>query len=197
MPRRKNTLGVPTDYPNVYKQPDGRFLVRARTKGQDGKLQQVRRVLECHTAREASRELSQLIQDARKESAEAPLFANYAPDLIRRKVATGEIQSTATVRRRNEALDMHLIPTFGQLRMDQITRREILAWRDDLARKAVAGAISPQTGNTRLKILFLTVRAWVDQSEQPSDPTRRVKLLSSSLRRTYTREHPNALRPEQ
>ena len=52
--RRFGYLVRPTSYPNVWRLADGRFLIRARTKDNSGKLREVRRVLECSAAREAS-----------------------------------------------------------------------------------------------------------------------------------------------
>src|SRR5262249_34370304 len=159
--------------------------------GIDGKLHEVRRMLDCSTAREAARELAQLLQETREIRSKppaAPLFADYAPALIERKGAIGELRSAESRHHRLSVIRLHLSPAFATYRMDEITRQKLVAWRDSMAREVTSGEITPNTGNDRIKIMLMIMHAWVDESDQPVDPTRRIRTFDTTMRRTYTRE---------
>jgi len=194
-----DTIASKPEQPGVWRRKDGGFHVRGRaTDPRSGRLREVNRALpECRKAREAASLLeAELVKirsgGASTEQAGLPRFADYAADLMERKVRTGVIASAAGREKWASTLARHLIPRFGDWYLDKITKREIEAWKVDLSRAGYA----PTTGNTLLAVLKTITAAACDDFEGLADPAAKVGPFETKAHRVYTAEQPNAFQLE-
>lgn len=199
--RWNDTIAATPEQSGVWRRRDGGFHVRGRaTDPRTGRLREVNRVLpDCRKAREAASLLEGELTKIRNggktsERAGLPRFADYAADLMERKIRTGVIASAAGREKWASALARHLIPRFGDWYLDKITKREIEAWKVDLSRAGYA----PTTGNTLLAILKTITAAACDdyEAEGLGDPAGKVSPFDTKAHRVYTDEQPNAFKLE-
>lgn len=120
-------------------------------------------------------------------------YGEYVTLLLAIKTARNELSTAKGRRTWTDAQTLHLVPHFGPLELDAIRRRDIEAWKTQLALEVRAGKLSPHTINGRLRILLSTLRSAVAEYELAYDPTRAVKPLATTTWQTYTEEEPNAL----
>lgn len=194
-----DTIASEPEQPGVWRRKDGGFHVRARaTDPRSGKLREVNRALpECRKAREAAALLEVELDKIRSGGASAeraglPRFADYAADLMERKVRTGVIASAAGREKWASTLSRHLIPRFGDWYLDKITKREIEAWKVELSKAGYA----PTTGNTLLAVLKTITAAASDDYDGLPDPAAKVGPFDLKAHRVYTDEQPNAFQLE-
>lgn len=104
-------------------------------------------------------------------------------------------------------LRVHLIPAFGSIFIDKLTREDIERWKNEellaerkhakdakRTRALVHGRYSPQTANTILEVLR-QVMAEASDEFNIADPCRKLDNVSTRGHRTYTYEEPNAIKP--
>jgi len=200
--------------PGVWRRRDGGFRIRGRcVDPRTGRMREIRRALpDCRRARDAARELEAELDRIRAgaidDASAVPPFAAWAVTVLERKIASGAIVSASGRKTWDWALRVHLIPAFGDLFIDKLTREDIERWKERellaerarakderRARKLAGGRYRPQTVNTVLAILRQITGAASD-AFNIADPCRRVEDVSKRLHRTYTYEEPNALKPE-
>ncbi|MDQ3299846.1 MAG: hypothetical protein M3619_24985 [Myxococcota bacterium] len=212
--RWRDWVSATAEMPGVYRRRDGGFHVRGRaTDPRTGKLREVNLVLpECKRARDAALELAAGLAKIREGAIAAPgrmpRFADWAVTVLERKIAGGDISSASGRKTWDWALRVHLIPAFGELFVDKLTREDVERWkeRELLAARTKAkdekrnrtldgGRYRPQTANTVLAILRQITGAASD-TFTIADPCRSIANVSKRGHRTYTYEAPNALKPE-
>lgn len=120
-------------------------------------------------------------------------YSEYVTLLLATKTARNELSTAKGRRTWTDAQALHLVPHFGAFDIEAIRRRDVEAWKTQLALEVRAGKLSPHTVNGRLRILLSTLRSAVAEYELAYDPTRAVKPLDTSTWETYTEEQPNAL----
>ena len=188
--------------PGVWHRRDGGYVVRSRpVDPRTGKLREIRRVLKYATAVEAYNFLQEEIRKIKVGIADSQRpklrLAEYAAQLVEHKVETGEIRSAATRRRWKSTLLNQILPAFGDYYMDQLRRADILRWRNQIAGAIAAGKYSPRSCSSWLKLLKVIVRTYVSEYELDRDPTVGIAAFDTSMHRTYTREQPNSLSPDE
>jgi hypothetical protein len=171
--RWNDTIAAEPELPGVWRRKDGGFRIRGRARDpRTGKLREVNRALpECRKAREAAVDLEAELARIREQGAEAepagiPSFADWAVTVFERKIANGAIVSAAGRSNWKWALEVHLIPAFGDVFVDKLRREDIERWkeRELLAeraktkdpkrdRKLAGGKYKPQTVNSILDLL--------------------------------------------
>ena len=200
--------------PGVWRRRDGGFRIRGRcVDPRTGTLREVRRALpDCKRAREAAAalqaELDRIRVGSEDAAGEMPRFAAWAVTVLERKLSAGNIASASGRKTWDWALRVHLIPAFGEVFVDKLTRENVERWKerellaarttakDAKRNRAIAGdRYRPQTVNTVLAILRQITGAASD-AFNIADPCRSVEGVSKRLHRTYTYEEPNALKPE-
>ena len=123
--------------------------------------------------------------------------ASTAPSLYARKVAQRELKSAKSRERWDFTLRLHLLPAFGRLQVDAITKLDIESWKTRIATKIVRNQMSPRTAN-----------GWLSHSTRRHSVRGRrlrararshaaVKDFAVDEHPTYTDENPNALTPAQ
>lgn len=212
--RWNDTIAAEAELPGVWRRKDGGFRIRGRTRDpKTGSRREVNRTLpDCKRAREAAKVLETELEQIRLghgASLDAPMprFADWAAQVFERKVETGAI--TAASGRKNWAshLATHLIPAFGPIFVDKLTREDVERWKHEvlLAPRQVSkdakrkrrlrdGKYSPETVNTILGVLR-QITAAASDAFNIADPCRRIENVSKRGHRTYTYEAPNALKP--
>ncbi len=211
--RWRDTIATTPDLPGVYRRLDGGFHIRGRaTDPRTGKLREVNRVLaECKRARDAALELAADLAKIREGGATRPLemprFADWAVTVLERKIAGGAIVAASGRETWDWALRVHLIPVFGELFVDKLTREDVERWKEDMlaprthtkdakrTRELTGGKYKPKTVNALLEILRQITGAASD-AFNIADPCRNLENVSKRGHRTYTYEEPNALKPE-
>lgn len=213
--RWNDTIASAPELPGVWRRKDGGFRVRGRAvDGRTGKLREVNRALpDCRKAREAAVALEAELARVREGSATAtpqgvPTFAAWAVTVLERKIAAGVISSASGRAKWDWALRVHLIPAFGEIFVDKLTREDVERWKErellaerkktkDAKRDRTldGGKYKPQTINSILDLLR-QITAEASDAFNFADPCRRVENVSKRTHRTYTYEEPNALKPE-
>jgi hypothetical protein len=211
--RWNDTIAAAAELPGVWRRKDGGFRIRARAVDpKTGKLREVNRALpDCRRAREAAAVLEGELAQVRAGSSPRVTrlrFDDWAATVLERKVASGAITSASGRRNWSWALRIHLIPAFGEIYVDALTRDDIERWkeRELLAervkakdakreRKLAGGRYRPQTANSVLAILRQITGAAADTLGVP-DPCRKLANVSKRSHRTYTYEEPNSVKPE-
>jgi hypothetical protein len=208
-------IAAEAELPGVWRRKEGGFRVRGRVvDSRTGKLREVNRALpDCRKGREAAVILEAELARIREGTTPAtpigvPTFASWAVTVLERKIASGVITSASGRAKWDWALRVHLIPAFGDVFVDKLTREAIELWkeRELLAersktkdekrdRKLVGGKYKPQTVNSILDLLR-QIMAEASDAFNFADPCRRIENVSKRTHRTYTYEEPNALKPE-
>lgn len=187
--------------PGVYltQEPEVFYLRKRVVSRKTGQMKEVSKMFQG-SLEEAKTCLQTLIERAQGGGDPTParrkmLFSSYAVDLLDRKTKTGAHTSKATQRSWAYILVKHLVPRFGDYFLTQITRQDLISYRDELAELVTQEKLASETGNTRLNVLFTILNAATAELELPVNPTAGVKKLSKT--RTYSHEEPNALTAEQ
>jgi hypothetical protein len=212
--RWNDWIAVEQELPGVWKRKDGGFRIRGRAVDpRTGKLRGVNRaVLECKKAREAAVVLETELGRIRDGSSSGgpqnvPTFAEWGVTVFERKVKSGAISSASGRKKWDWALRVHLIPAFGEVFVDKLTREDVERWkeRELLAtrtkakdekrdRKIEGGRYKPWTVNSLLDILS-QITGEASDVFNIADPCRKVEHISKRTHRTYTYEAPNSIRP--
>lgn len=124
-------------------------------------------------------------------------FSAFAASLFEEKVTAGEIESAAGRDKWRVALEKHILPRFGDLFCHELTGQDLIAWRNELAKKVKADRIAASTANTWFSVLSVITAAMKSRLHLIEDPSDHLKMFDLTRRPTYTREKPNALTVEQ
>jgi hypothetical protein len=213
--RWNDTISAQPELPGVWRRKDGGFRIRGRTVDpKTGQLRGVNRALPgCKRAREAAAELERELAGIRagagsSDEVTIPTFAEWAVTVLERKPKSGAISSVSGRKKWDWCLRVHLIPAFGDIFVDKLTREDIERWkeRELLAERAQTkdarrkrelsgGRYKPQTINSILDLLR-QIMGEASDAFGIADPSRRVENVPGRTHRTYTYEAPNALKPE-
>ncbi len=186
--------------PGVWRKKEGGFVVRGKvTDPRTGKQHQVLKALDAATPLDARAwlEAEQLRLREGTQVRTLPTFSVYAISLGERKARDGSMKSAASRINFASILERHLLPTFGRLRVDEIRRADVLAWRGEVAKLLVEGKrkYSPNTINGWFAVLRSTLNAAVHEFELERNPVAGIEPFDVSEHPTYTHEEPNALEP--
>ncbi|MBK8696934.1 MAG: site-specific integrase [Deltaproteobacteria bacterium] len=184
--------------PGVWKREDGGFLVRGKVTDQrTGKQHQILKALDVAKALDARAWLEAEQQRLREGTLvrTLPTFSVYAISLAERKARDGRMKSAASRMNFASDLERHLLPVFGLLRVDEIRRADIVAWRSDMGNLIAKGTYKPSTVNGWFGHLRSTINAAVHEFELERNPIAGFERFDTSEHPTYTHEEPNALDP--
>lgn len=143
----------------------GRYRVRYRHAGRqvtDGVFG------DLDEARGRAAQLNRLHRAARRR------LTPYPPPTLAQWVAAwlpAHSASTSTTAKYESMLRTHILPAFGQRRLDAISRNEVKAFARDLA-----AALSPATVRSVVTLLGLVLREAMDEHYLLFDPTARLRL---------------------
>lgn len=211
--RRWNTWIQPTRHSGVYKRKEGGHLVRARVKdATTGQLKEIKKVLPEATEIEAlnflEQERSRIRAGLVLAKPRKPRFCDYAVSLFEKKLAKGQIKSSAGRDRWRFTLE-HLIagttssdgetvvPGLGEYYVDELRPDHVEQWVDGIAGLIRAGDYSPHTANGWLSILRVIVKAATYDLELGRVVTDGIGDFDTSEHVTYPEEAPNSLEPNQ
>ena len=188
--------------PGVWRLQDGGHYVRGRaTDPRTGRQHAVSMPLRHANASEAYAELQRrltTIRSGRSRDARPRMrFAEFAASLFERKVLRNELRSAKTRLTWQTTLEQHLLPVFGEMFFDALTRSDIEEWLDAQARKVHDGSYSPISVNGWFAILRVIVNAASRELDLERNPIDGVRPLDVSGHRPYTEEEPNALTAEE
>jgi integrase len=206
--RWNDSIASTPEMPGVWRREDGGFRIRGRTVDpKTGKRREVNRALpdeehpEVKRPREAAAILEAELARIRLGTPEArtgtlPRFAAWAVDTFERKLASGAITSAAGRAKWDCLLRLHLIPAFGPILVDKLTREDIERWKAStlLAVDSKGEKYSPQTANTILGVLR-QVTSEASRAFNIRDVAVDVANVSTRGHRTYTYEEPNSVKP--
>lgn len=183
----------------VFRVREGGFLVRARVKDRAGAQKLIFKVFEGGTADEARTWLAVEMDRVRSGvvARTPPSFGDFATSLAERKVRDGTVKSAHSRIVLASILEHHLLPEFGHLRVDEIRRADVLAWKDRVAKRIKAGEVSPHTANGWWSVLRATINAAVAEWELERNPVAKVEPFDTSERPAHTHEDPNSLTAEE
>src|SRR4051794_37978437 len=99
---------------------------------------------------------------------------DYARSWLSSKLAA---LKPSTAQRYAQSLDLHILPALGQMWIDAIEQRDIVAFRDD---KLASGEYKPASINGWLRTLRTMFRDAVVELDLARDPTLRVRTLSEA-----------------
>jgi len=189
----------------VFRLRDGGFLCRARVKAPDGKQRVVFRAMKDAATADAARawlvaELERVRSGPppeAQEPEELPTFSGYVRSLTARKVNDGRIKSAHSRGVLASILKNHLLPAFGEVRVDELRRATVMAWRDKVAERIAAGEVSPHTANGWWSALRAIVNEAVAEYELDRNPVEKIQPFDTSEHPAHTREDPNSLTGEE
>jgi len=186
--------------PGVWRMKEGGHYIRGRAKDpRTGRLREVSKPLPDADAAGAYATLQSELEKIRSGEQQSTRisFGEYAVSLMERKVRAGEIQSAKTREQWGYILELHLLPAFGRVSIDELRRRMIEEWKDEIAGLMKKGQYKPATANNWLKILRVVVNSAVAEYEMDRNPVLGVKDFDTSTHQTYTEEQPNSLTPSE
>lgn len=187
--------------PGIWKLKSGGYIVSTQVTDARGRRRTVQKVLKGAKLEEAQSALVEARRDARRRLSGAKqsneLFADFAVDLLERKLRAKDIKSAKGEEKWRDILGHHLVPRFGHLECREIRHSHVTMWRDELARKIGESKLSPTTGNTWLSVLRVISKAMVAELELDRDPCVGLRSFDTTTRPTYTDEAPNALTAKQ
>lgn len=185
--------------PGVWRRRDGGFLVRGKaTDPRTRRRKEVKKVYldtedpDVALARLRD-ELQQTRQGASREARTLPRFSEFAASLLERKLASAEIKSGKSIEVWGTVLEKHLVPAFGEYRVDELTKLDVEEWKSKMGRLVQSGKYAPATVNNLLKYLRVIINAACADYELERNPITYVKDLDASEHHTYTEEEPNSL----
>jgi integrase len=186
--------------PGVWARRDGGFHVRGRVRDPRTRRRlEVNRALpDVARARDAllwlEAEMSRRRAGGTAADRQDPLFSEYALQVFKRKIDLGRIRSAAGKEKWRSILAVHLIPSFGPLRMGHIAPSDVKAWQGKLAARIRRGTLKPSTANTALAVLRQIFDEAIDDFDI-RDPMRGVDAFDTREHVTYPEESPNSLAP--
>jgi len=137
--------------------------------------------------------LREIRDGATRVTAPTMQFADFAVSLMEERVKDGKIASAATRIKLASVLATHLIPAFGEMRMDTIRHLDIARWRSQVADRIHADDYAPTTANSWLAELRVIFKAATLRFELGRNPMDGVENFDTRLHHTYTEEEPNSL----
>lgn len=181
----------------VYPMRGGGFLLRAKaTDPRTARTKEVMQVLREMTLSQAVEARSDLVSKARSKvgstKPQPPLFCEFAASLMEAKIQTARIRSASGRHKWEQVLRSHLVPTFGTLRVDQMTHDDVERWFLAHAARIRKQELSPRTVNSWLAILKVICRA-ASARHGFTDPSAGIAAFDTTTRPTYTPEEPNSL----
>ena len=187
--------------PGIWRRKEGGFVIRARVRDpRTGKDREIRRILPDGTLDQA---VAQLLEEkSRIAKADAPpcvpkvRLRDYAPALLAKKIQIGQIRSAASRNKWRLTLQNHIVPRLGNLYMSEMRRTDLIDYHETLAGQITQGLWSPHTCDNIMKVVKVIVRAFTREYGLP-DIVSDIPGFDHSLRRTYTRQQPNSLRPHE
>lgn len=196
---RLGHLMCPTKLEGVFRLKDDstRFYVRARKKDErKEKPVEVSRFVKAATPEEAFATLQELLSAAVEPAkVQAPTFTVYARELLKRKLAIGDIKSKAGQNKWEVILEEHLVPAFGAFYMDRLERRDVVAWLEKMGGLVKTKDYKPSTVNGWLSVLRVICNTATVELDLDRNPVELVKPLDCSEHPTYTEESPNSIPP--
>lgn len=195
--KRWNVWTAPkASLPGVWRRKNGGFLVRGRARDPLTKKRMDRMFVvdDTNDPAVAFEQLQAELRAIREGATEdptslPPLFCDFSVSLLEEKINDGSIRSVASQKKWQAVLKNQLIPAFGEMRVDEIRRLDVMGWRAKIAKEVR----SPHTGNDWLSVLRVIMAEVVERHELDRDPMHRVANLDTRTHRTYTREKPNSL----
>ena len=202
--KMSNVLVAPRpSKPGVWRRKEGGFLVRGRAKDPfTGKLKQAKfsvtdtddPTVAYERLQAALREIRDGVTDPVPQSAAPTMqFAEFAVSLMEERVKDGKIASASTRMKLASVLATHLIPAFGEMRMDTIRHLDIARWRSQVADRIHADDYAPTTANSWLAELRVIFKAATLRFELDRNPMDGIENFDTRLHHTYTEEEPNSL----
>src|SRR5688572_20962162 len=155
-----------TSLPGVWELETGGFLVRGQVTVED-QAYEINRVVQAAKPVDALNELERLKKERReKENSkiaslkrQSERFSVFATSLLEKKVEIEEIVSTASIRKWETILRLHLIPKFGERWVHTLTHQEMLEWKDEFNKSIKAKTLKPRTVNTWLRVMSVVCTA--------------------------------------
>ena len=141
-------------------------------------------------------------EKTRIAKADAPLcvpkvrLRDYAPALLAKKIQTGQIRSAESRKKWRLTLQNHIVPRLGNLYMSEVRRADLVDYHESLAGQITKGLRAPHTCDNIMKVLKVIIRSFAREYGLP-DIIADLPGFDHSLRRTYTRQQPNSLRPHE
>lgn len=162
---------------SVYLNGRGRLVVDVAYEYPDGSVTRVRKVSPVQTRRGAEqyeRELRQALAqgDRRRDGKEAETLASFADDFL--KTYAEANNKPSEVYQKRLILKNHLTPFFGAKRLDQITTRDVEAFKARQRKK-----YSAKTVNNELAVLSTLLETAIDWGKIETAP--RIKLLKTGV----------------
>lgn len=193
----------------VKEQPQKWYLRKKVTSQKTGRQVEIAKLIDAPNLSGAINKLDELIQQAQTGETVQPLktrFCDYAVSLLEKKIEKGKLKeklrtgregiaSISTLQSWEIALKCHLLPRFGDYFISEITRNDVLAYKEELEKEVAAGLLGAATANGRLSKLFTILQNAVAELDLTRNPTLKINKLP--VGKTYTRENPNALNSEQ
>jgi len=212
--RWKMTISSEPVLPGVWRRKEGGHVVYgAAMDPRTGKRKDIRRVLDEEDPKKALAWLTLEREKVRRgltetKAREIPAWNDFAESLFRAKVEDGSIQS-AKGREKWATVLGHLSQApWADYFVDKIKHADLVDWRGSLPalkwvrrskdkrRVIKTGKYSPNTLNDWLSIARVVFAAATIKYELPRDPMVGIEDFEVT-NRTYTREQPNALTPEE
>jgi integrase len=195
-------LAAKPSRPGVYRMKTGGFFATAQVKNAiTGKQRRVSLVLhDVQDPDEARVALSREVERARTAGATTSpktSFAEYAALVFERKLLRGKIRSAHSLAWWKNILEKHLIPAFGGIPIENLSRAHIEIWQDRVAKLIATGDYSPYTANTWFEVLKIIVRSAVAELGLPRDPIAGVSKFDLREHSPYSHEQPNSLLPDE
>jgi integrase len=177
-----------------YGRPTTFWMIDFTYRHPDGRRERVRKVAEIQSRREAEAEERRLVAAvaggtfARKEPtpepapAAAPLFKDFAAEFERTYVATNNKPSERETKA--SILRVHLVPAFGDLRLDalgpeRVERYKALKLRGDPAAVPKRRPLAPKTINNHLTILHRLYAIAIEWGRIPAGVAPTIRWLDT------------------
>lgn len=189
--RSRYEMAAKPSRPGVWKLREGGWFCRARvTDPKTGRMTEVSGVRDDPSADDAYAWLRAEVQQVRsgrtRALAERKHFDEFAASVLERKILHGDIWSPAGKAKWGDVLQHHLVPRFGDMFVDAITRDDIAAWYDETAAQVLAGEIAASSATSRLGVLKQIL---------PDVTADFTGFKTPPGRETYSAESPNSLKP--
>lgn len=160
--RRTRLPGVRVIEPGVY-------LIRATWTDETGKQREVERRVAASSAEEAFAMKTALKAEATRPRPQVPTVRDCATSWLLGK--SREIRAS-TARTYADIFDLHVLPTFGDVPIDEVTRNDLIEWRN-------TQSDAPSTINSRLRVVrqfFADVAA----EREMANPAARIPALPTT-----------------
>jgi len=186
------TKGIKTRYPGVQKIDDKTYRVRVKLMDpRTGTTQEVDRLVEAMSAREASQKRAQLMTEAREETENHKRMrvGDFAKSWIASKAVALDDRSADDY---TDDLEKHILPAFGKFYYDGLRPSDVQAWVNECLRKKGLrrNRYAVRTVHKWYRTLRAMTRDAVVQLDLARDPMRRITFPEAP-----EREDSNALTP--